>query len=121
MIVEELKPGNKPSEQWQSAVYLEQGDSTVVGPFMRFYVGGRHAHTRIPYTQHAGCLAGRVTCNRREMSTLLRKHARKLLLALRQEGHDGLQCGGGAAAGRHHCSWGASAQATAHVYRHWQH
>lgn len=48
MIVEAHKPGNEPNGQrqsadYQSAEYLEQGESTVVGPSMRFYVGGRCA------------------------------------------------------------------------------
>ena len=42
MVVEVRETGNPPGGQWQTAEYVEQGDSTVVGPSMRFYMCGRH-------------------------------------------------------------------------------
>ena len=41
MVVEVLEPGDQPGGQWQTAEFVEQGESTVVGPSMRFYMCGR--------------------------------------------------------------------------------
>ncbi len=58
MVVEVRQPGNEPSRQWQTAEYVEQGESTVVGPSMRFYMCGRHV-------RHDARLAG---CKLRDLA-----------------------------------------------------
>ncbi len=52
MVVEVREPGNEPSGRWQTAEYLEHGESTVVGPSMRFYMSGRH----VRHAARQGCV-----------------------------------------------------------------
>ena len=57
MVVEVLAPDDQAGgDQWQTAEYVEQGESTVVGPSMRFYVCGRYFRIGSHFRLGASCL-----------------------------------------------------------------